>query len=488
MSIRRDKYPFQRCLNPHKLMNPYTKEWIVVPCGHCPACRLQKDLLSTLKCKLESVSHRYCMFVTLTYAPAFLPQSGFFDLTTEDGKVTRHLINVSPRCGGHLDLGIVQTTDSQIDMLQSKVQSEYMPYLWKKDLQLFLKRLRKNLKSNEKIRYYAVGEYGPFHFRPHFHLLLWYDSQSTQQEMGEAISKSWQFGRIDFQLSKGDATSYVAKYLNGACTLPQVLQLDTIKPFVCHSKRLGEEILLRSQEEVYQCSPLEFTERCVSLDGNNTEFRVWRSFKARFFPKCRRFDSLARSERNYAYQTFRYCQRAFSEDKPVNLARLITDALFDYGHKLRRVSPYGDWSATGLLAYYYYITGLSKFGQFQIESGLYNRVYNCVYTDLLLSRHFLYNVCDNWSPEEINRKINLIENYYVTIDYENLKNQLDSMSYFAEICDTDLFKYYYINTFDEETFKKMSLYNCFKKATLHNSLNHVKHKKQNDLNQIFNYM
>ena len=47
-----------------------------------------------------------------------------------------------------------------------------IPYLRKRDLQLFIKNLRSYLPEYE-IRYFASGEYGPETFRPHFHLLLY---------------------------------------------------------------------------------------------------------------------------------------------------------------------------------------------------------------------------------------------------------------------------------------------------------------------------
>lgn len=482
----REKYPFCKCLYPKKIMNPYTKECIVVPCGHCVACRLRKGTLSTLKCKLESLSHKYCMFVTLTYAPEYLPQAEVYTRTYEDGHQLRYLVNTTERLGKHTDLGEIEISDMALDMLYKKFGSSCIPYLAKRDLQLFMKRLRKRI-PYEKIRYYAVGEYGPVHFRPHYHLLLWCDDRQTIQDLGKNIFQSWRFGRVDWQLAKGDAASYVAKYLNSNCNIPQVLRLRQTQPFCVHSNRLGESFLRSTKEDVYQTTARDFNQRSVSLDGRYTEFAVWRSFKAWYFPKCRRFDTLTRSERLYSYQTYAIAQSWLGNLKTTDFAKIITDALFDGFNEIKRYET-TDKSLNSLLAYYYNLVNFGQYGNCIIEPGCWYKVYQSIYVDLSISKHFLLFCCDNLTHEEQHRKLTLIENYYKECDYENLKNQLDSESYFLEQYDTDLYKYYYVHTFDEEEFKRLKLYKQFETAQLHNSVNYTKHKKLNDLNNIFNYI
>lgn len=56
------------------------------------------------------------------------------------------------------------------DFLPYVPTSEF-PSLQPVDLQLFMKRLRKAVEP-DKIRFYAVGEYGDQSFRPHYHLAL----------------------------------------------------------------------------------------------------------------------------------------------------------------------------------------------------------------------------------------------------------------------------------------------------------------------------
>jgi hypothetical protein len=72
----------------------------------------------------------------------------------------------------------------------------------------------------EPLHFYAVGEYGPVHFRPHYHLLLFTNSDQVSQVLRYCHDKSWKLGRSDFQRSAGGAGSYVASYVNSLCAAP----------------------------------------------------------------------------------------------------------------------------------------------------------------------------------------------------------------------------------------------------------------------------
>ena len=56
------------CLNPQTVVNPYTGEKLVVPCGKCAACALRKASRYTTQIQLEAQSSYIVLFVTLTYA------------------------------------------------------------------------------------------------------------------------------------------------------------------------------------------------------------------------------------------------------------------------------------------------------------------------------------------------------------------------------------------------------------------------------------
>ena len=95
--------------------------------------------------------------------------------------------------------------------LSARYGDSLIPYLNYVDVQNYIKRLRKHLDkyTNEKISFYAVGEYGPVHFRPHFHLLLFFNSQEIADVIRECHNKSWKLGRSDIQRSNGGCASSV---------------------------------------------------------------------------------------------------------------------------------------------------------------------------------------------------------------------------------------------------------------------------------------
>lgn len=107
------------------------KDYIEIPCGKCIGCRLAYSRMWADRCIAEATLHDSSYFVTLTYNDENVP----YTVDQETGEFT------------------YQT-------------------LVKRDTQLFMKRLRKNYKHDNKIRFFLAGEYGSKTARPHYHLLL----------------------------------------------------------------------------------------------------------------------------------------------------------------------------------------------------------------------------------------------------------------------------------------------------------------------------
>ena len=62
-----------RCQYPRTVVNKYTHEPVLVSCGSCPSCILRRSGIQTNLLTTYSAQFRYVYFVTLTYAPCFLP-------------------------------------------------------------------------------------------------------------------------------------------------------------------------------------------------------------------------------------------------------------------------------------------------------------------------------------------------------------------------------------------------------------------------------
>ena len=116
-----------------------------------------------------------------------------------------------------------------VDKMDYPASSQYgrdnlIPFLNYVDVQNYIKRLRKHLFQQlgkyETLHFYAVGEYGPVHFRPHFHLILFTNSDEVAKVLRHCHDKSWNLGRSDFQRAAGGASSYVASYVNSLCSAP----------------------------------------------------------------------------------------------------------------------------------------------------------------------------------------------------------------------------------------------------------------------------
>lgn len=114
---------YVRSYIPLEKRDPYYK-YQDIPCGQCIGCRLDYSRKWADRLMMEAKNHKHTWFITLTYNDFNLP------------------------------LG-----------------EKYVPTLKKKDVQLFMKRLRKAIEP-VKVRFYCSGEYGEESFRPHYHLIL----------------------------------------------------------------------------------------------------------------------------------------------------------------------------------------------------------------------------------------------------------------------------------------------------------------------------
>lgn len=133
----------------------------VVPCGKCAICKANERQEWVFRLKQEAKVSNYSLFVTLTYDEEHVPEG----------------LNVN-----------------------------------KRDVQLFLKRLRKNFASGS-LRYYIVSEYGDHTFRPHYHGLFFFkDKPQNEAKLFDIITDSWQNGFCKYGKVELASIVYCTKY------------------------------------------------------------------------------------------------------------------------------------------------------------------------------------------------------------------------------------------------------------------------------------
>lgn len=500
-------YIHTKCLNPQRVHNRYTGETIIVPCGHCEYCALKKGMHYSMLCNLESQCHTYTMFGTLTYANYALPimkvcytnrhmdeDGNVFDDRTEPLLVdcTRGLETTH---GGEV-LGVCYTSPLHIPSISKKVNlpDKYLPHLCKYDVQLFMKRLRKRISkySNEKIRYFLCGEYGPVHFRPHYHFLLWFSDPKIYENLRQDLLKSWQFGRVDLQKSTGKAANYVAKYLNSYCNLPRVFCEKQTKPFVLHSNYLGEMVFRQSKKEVYEMSARDFVCRCLPINGINTDVSLWRSLKTYYFPKCKGFSVLNDLERSYAYTTYAKVRDWSKKVRVSEQAHYVLQTIIGVTRRFGIQHIYSeplhvDYDINHLLYYFIKSCDINPH-----DYDKYQEYYTRIYSELRLSRHFLSFVCDgDDSNVNVTKMVNRIKQFWRDCDQMNLVKQYSDIVDFQNLWDLDSedFNLFFWNKdYDIDYLKSTPYFLAFQQAAKSNIRNNMKHKKLNDLNREYSDM
>lgn len=473
-------YPFTPCLHPRTVFNPYTREQMVVSCGHCKACLLRKSSRYTSMCRLEALQHSFTYFITLTYSNDYLPKAYFvpngslYDLVdVETGECLCSSMNLS---------------DEYLFKLRTKIATDYIPYLNKYDVQLFLKRLRKYY-APRKLRFFAVGEYGPKHFRPHYHLLLWFEDVSLCTSLSKVVSEKWPFGRVDVQVAQGDAARYVTGYANSFSFVPAVLKEAALAPFAVHSQKLGFETLTKMCPQVYEMPLRDFIERRIAIDGTYKSVFVWRSYTSFFFPKARGFAYSDSNLRLRRYCLLEYCRHYWHKESLSELA----DIVFRYCDKYHDKAIEPEMQCIVDLVSDLWPSLYEPCN----DSVRAKQIRDVIYRDLLVSSHFYYllNTYSSYfdsrvgiyAGQSLSRERALlarIEKFYSDLDYSNLVSQLSSQEkYITDDTIDDLVLYYSPIDYENKVAHSLA-YRRYCAVIDKRFDDSIKHKKQNDENSI----
>lgn len=178
-----------------------------LPCGQCMACRLHRTQEWALRMVHEASYWDASIFITLTYRDEELP----------DGESLK-----------------------------------------KRDCQLWLKRLRKDLEPR-KIKYFISGEYGDLKGRPHYHGIIF----GMGRKEKDLIDETWGKGRVDVETFCVERAAYVSGYIQKKLTgkLGKEVYGDLEAPFALQSQGLGLRWL--QDNESYVLKDLVITNKGV---------------------------------------------------------------------------------------------------------------------------------------------------------------------------------------------------------------------------------
>lgn len=408
-----------KCLRPRIIKNA-AGQLVNVACGKCEACLSKKATNRARLCEIESSHHKHTFFITLTYSQENLPVAQVVSLGDK-----KFFFNVSERLHcrvPHNFLGVSDScvTDDDISSVFEHVYDPsaktpysfgegYIPYASKYDFQTFMKRLRyyidsyckKNNIDYEKIRFYGVSEYGPEHYRPHFHILLFFDSSWLAQELSGFLHKAWTYGRIDFSEAQNryGVASYVASYCNSFASLPSLYKSRGLRPFALHSSRFGEQAFESSDEKIFKYGDYSPIKRVIlSCDKFREVFAPF-SLSSSILPRCYHFVQSDDYLRYLLYSLYGRCIEAIGK------GRLSVDIV---------------------LSYLLYIDSSLKC---ELEEYLEEELDESSLHSILVSSQSYYDLLQRYPVSNVRKKI---ERYYSNCEYQRLVDFYKSQQEFID--------------------------------------------------------
>ena len=394
------------CLDPQLVRNKYNKEWITVPCGKCEACLSLKSQRLMSKIDDEAQQHSDVFFVTLTFDDSHIPSIDVSSLELE----------LQPWYENYL------ASDTYRSVYGDKIY-----HLSVSDLQLFFKRLRKKIydyfTANDlevpRIRYYACGEYGCTSFRPHNHLLLFFDCPELALVLERFIREAWSInvgstftpiyesiGNIRCERVANSCSSYVSSYCTSLSQLPSILQHSDFAPFHLQSSRPA----LGLYRPKYNYKQIAFDDKKIYYLKTNKQFKTFISefpcsFVSRYFPRCTKFHYLSVSQLVKLYSfTYYFCY--FPDEKTSDFVNRILSYII--GDRPCYLGSYE--SILNSLEYYLSLCTADAF------DSLLKLTY--------LSRRFIQNYYELKKFNSFRAYVQFIVNFWQKRDYAKLCSQL----------------------------------------------------------------
>ena len=472
-------YPFIKCLHPRYITNPYTGERLLTDCRDCDACINRVGNTWSQLCNVMSEDHRYTVFLTLTYANEKIPTCSpvrfhgktFFKV--DNRKDFKDSPYIDPKYGYVLTKKQELFWNSHYNdpvklsefIKKCNLPNGKIPILAKSHLQKFFKRFRYYLKKYgiyEKIEHYSIGEIGPEHFRSHFHSLLYFDDPNINKVLRQAIYKAWTNGYIYIEYTT-TASKYLSAYLNKPSSFPSLFQTPSFKPFRLHSTFFAASQYKKMAQSLYEYDNRKLITRIVRIHDKEQRLSMWRNVTNLLYPKVRGFN---RADDNTLFRLYTCYKPALFFVRQHNRERRIKDlTLNEIAKTLCELQP----------KYFDFLT-------YDFDKREFRKPEN-VYRDLYISKYFLTKILPNGDIKYSCAYIRKFQKFYSDLELCRLKTFYESQENNPKMD----FRFYYDNYSASHPIYKNPLYRSYFSQQSSIAINSVKHKRLNDLNQIFNY-
>lgn len=257
-----------RCLHP--LVIPHRGQ---VPCGKCVNCSINRQKDWAMRLIEENKHCAYSMFFTLTYNDECLTYS-----------------------------------------------NEGFPIVVKRDIQLWLKRFRKELEPI-RIRYFICSEYGPNTLRPHYHGIIFFSdyNRNVDSNVYRIFDSTWNKGFFTLSTVSDARCAYVAKYCASTQLLPPHLQQREFRPFYLMSRNpgIGSGFLTHTIRQHYYQNPSTYR-----LMANGVKQAFPRYYKEKLYDDDKKAELRLRSD---LYLEETYNKKLYEER---NKTHSISDMLY----------------------------------------------------------------------------------------------------------------------------------------------------------------
>lgn len=195
------------CLRPITL-HVGTPDERTVPCGKCIHCLANRRAEWIIRLRAENACSDFGLFVTLTKDDAH-----------------QHYVEVFNQDTGEVKLKQAPN---------------------KREIQLFLKRLRKVI-GKEHMRYFIISEYGDRTQRCHYHGLFFFKGIAHDKALYDKIESAWSAGFVSFGDITPASITYCTKYALKLTETPYGIKDN----FMLCSRRpaIGSQVLMKQMKE-----------------------------------------------------------------------------------------------------------------------------------------------------------------------------------------------------------------------------------------------